>query len=70
MPTWKVGDYKSAVRTLHDTGLHMPSWYRTGDAAADLALEAYEEAMNANPRSDPRHRIEHAVLTTPAATRR
>jgi len=26
--------------------------------------------MNANPRPDPRHRIEHAVLTTPQATRR
>jgi predicted amidohydrolase YtcJ len=26
--------------------------------------------MNANPRSDPRHRIEHAILTTPQATTR
>jgi predicted amidohydrolase YtcJ len=33
-------------------------------------LDAYEEAMNANPRSDPRHRIEHAILTTPQATKR
>ncbi|MEJ2331128.1 MAG: amidohydrolase family protein, partial [Gammaproteobacteria bacterium] len=28
------------------------------------------EAMDANPRPDPRHRIEHAVITTPLATRR
>jgi predicted amidohydrolase YtcJ len=41
-----------------------------GDAATDLALEAYEGAMNANPRSNPRHRIEHAVLTTPQSTQK
>ena len=26
--------------------------------------------MNANPRPDPRHRLEHAIITTPEATRR
>jgi len=26
--------------------------------------------MNSNPRPDPRHRIEHAVLSTPQATQR
>lgn len=26
--------------------------------------------MEANPRPDPRHRIEHAIITTPEATRR
>ncbi len=26
--------------------------------------------MNANPRSDPRHRIEHAIITTPQATQK
>ncbi|MEI7989925.1 MAG: amidohydrolase family protein, partial [Chloroflexota bacterium] len=41
-----------------------------GDAAVDLTLDAFEEAQNANPRPDPRHRIEHAILTTPQATRR
>jgi len=41
-----------------------------GDAAVDLTLDAYEEAMNANPRSDPRHRIEHCILSTPQATGR
>jgi predicted amidohydrolase YtcJ len=69
MPTWNVDDYKSAVRTLHDTGLQICT-HCIGDAAADLALEAYEQAMNANPRSDPRHRIEHAMLTTPQATQK
>lgn len=69
MPTWEPASFKAAVRALHDTGLQI-SVHCAGDAAVDLALDAYEEAMNANPRSDPRHRIEHAVLTTPEATRR
>ncbi|MFZ5878991.1 MAG: amidohydrolase family protein [Chloroflexota bacterium] len=69
MPTWDREVYKSTVRTLHDTGLQICT-HCIGDAAADLVLEAYEGAMNANPRSDPRHRIEHAVLTTPQATQK
>jgi predicted amidohydrolase YtcJ len=69
MPTWDPEEYKSTVRTLHDTGLQVCT-HCIGDAAADLALEAYEGAMNANPRSDPRHRIEHAILTTAGATRK
>ena len=69
MPTWEPAAFKQVVRTLHDTGLQI-CVHSIGDAAADLVLDAYEEAMNANPRSDPRHRIEHAILTTPQATRR
>jgi len=33
-------------------------------------LDAYEETMNGNPRPDPRHRIEHCVISTPQATSR
>ena len=69
MPTWDPPTFKKTVRALHDTGLQI-CVHCAGDAAADLVLDAYEEAMNANPRPDPRHRIEHAVLTTPQATRR
>jgi predicted amidohydrolase YtcJ len=69
MSTWEPGSFKDAVRQLHDTGLQI-CVHCAGDAAADLALDAYEEAQKANPRTDPRHRIEHAVLTTPEATRR
>jgi predicted amidohydrolase YtcJ len=67
--TWEAQSFKDAVRTLHDTGLQV-CVHCVGDAAADLALDAFEDAMNANPRPDPRHRLEHAVLTTPEATRR
>ncbi len=69
LPTWEPKSFKEAVRVLHDTGLQI-SVHCIGDAAVDLTLDAYEEAMNANPRSDPRHRIEHVILTTPEATRR
>lgn len=69
MPTWEPNNFKQTVRTLHDTGLQI-CVHCIGDAAVDLTLDAYEEAMNANPRSDPRHRIEHCILCTPDATRR
>jgi predicted amidohydrolase YtcJ len=67
--TWDPQEFKNAVRALHDAGLQI-CVHCIGDAAVDLTLDAYEEAMNANPRPDPRHRIEHAVLTTPQATQR
>jgi hypothetical protein len=68
-PTWDPATFKQAIRSLHDAGLQI-CVHCVGDAAADLALEGFEEAMNANPRPDPRHRLEHAVLTTPEATQR
>jgi predicted amidohydrolase YtcJ len=69
LSTWEPDLFKQTVRTLHDTGLQI-CVHCIGDAAADLVLDAYQEAMNANPRPDPRHRIEHAILTTPEATQR
>ncbi len=44
--------------------------HTVGDAALDMALDAIEDAMNANPRPDPRHRIEHSVLNTDKALQR
>ena len=69
MPTWDPQTYRDAVRALHDTGLQI-CVHCAGDAAVDLTLDAFEEAMNANPRPDPRHRIEHAVITKPESTQR
>ena len=69
MAYWDVRSYKKAIRAMHDTGLQI-CVHCGGDAAVDMAIDAFEEAMNANPRPDPRHRIEHAVLTTPQATKR
>jgi len=61
--------FKDYVRQLHETGLQI-STHCYGDAASSLTLDAYEAAMNADPRPDPRHRMEHIVLTTPEETRR
>jgi len=69
LPTWEPESFKKAVRSLHDTGLQI-CVHCVGDAAVDLTLDAFEAAMDANPRSDPRHRIEHCVITTPQATQR
>jgi predicted amidohydrolase YtcJ len=68
-PTWEPQNFKDAVRSLHDTGLQI-CVHCVGDAAVDLTLDAFEEAMEANPRPDPRHRIEHCILSTPQATQR
>jgi len=69
LPTWDPKMFKDTVKTLHDTGLQI-CVHCIGDAATDLVLEAYEAAMNSNPRSDPRHRIEHAIITTEKATQK
>jgi predicted amidohydrolase YtcJ len=69
MPTWNPQTFKDTIRALHDTGLQI-CVHCAGDAAVDLTLDAFEEAMNGNPRPDPRHRIEHAIITTPEATQR
>jgi len=69
LSTWEAKSFKDTIRILHDTGKQI-CVHCYGDAAADLTLDAYEAAMNANPRSDPRHRIEHAVITTQQATQR
>jgi hypothetical protein len=67
--TWEPAKFKQAVRELHAAGMQV-AVHCGGDAALDLALDAFEEAMNAHPRSDPRHRIEHCILSKPASTQR
>ncbi len=69
MPTWKPDEFKKTVKALHDTGLQV-TVHCGGDAAVDLVLDAYQAAMKANPRKDPRHRIEHATLASPTAFKR
>jgi predicted amidohydrolase YtcJ len=67
MPTWETDNFKQTIGQLHDSGLQI-SVHCGGDAAVDLVLDAYELALNSNPRPDPRHRIEHATLTKASAT--
>jgi len=66
---WKPDELNQVVRAFHDAGYQM-SLHAFGDAAVDMALDSIEAAMNANPRPDPRHRIEHSVLNTDKALQR
>lgn len=66
---WKPDDLNQVVRAFHDAGYQM-ALHAFGDAAVDMALDSIEAAMNANPRPDPRHRIEHSVLNTDLAIQR
>jgi predicted amidohydrolase YtcJ len=66
---WDPRDINEAVKAFHDAGYQV-ACHAIGDAAVDMALDAFEAAMNANPRPDPRHRIEHAVLNSEAALQR
>ncbi|MFT4038965.1 MAG: amidohydrolase [Thermomicrobiales bacterium] len=52
---------KAKVRRAHDAGFQV-GIHAIGDAAIDLVLDAYEEALAANPRPDARHRIEHCSI--------
>ncbi|MBN1146600.1 MAG: amidohydrolase [Anaerolineales bacterium] len=66
---WKQKDLNEAVLAFHDAGYQV-ALHTAGDAAVDMALDAIENAMNKNPRPDPRHRIEHSVLNTDEALQR
>lgn len=57
------------VKKLHDTGLQV-AVHVLGDEGIDMTLTAFEQAIQANPRSDPRHRIEHGLFPTAAALQR
>jgi predicted amidohydrolase YtcJ len=54
-------EIKAKVRHAHDAGFQV-GIHAIGDAAIDLVLDAYAEAQAANPRPDPRHRIEHCSI--------
>ncbi|MGB6896845.1 MAG: amidohydrolase, partial [Dehalococcoidia bacterium] len=66
---WDPKDLNEAVSAFHDSGYQV-ACHALGDAAVDMALDAIEAAMNANPRPNPRHRIEHALLNTDEALQR
>jgi predicted amidohydrolase YtcJ len=49
------------VLKAHQAGLQV-AMHAIGDAAIEQALDAYEAALNAHPRDDHRHRIEHCDI--------
>jgi hypothetical protein len=52
---------KTKVLRAHKAGFQV-GIHAIGDAAIDLVVDAYAEAMAADPRPDPRHRIEHCSI--------
>jgi predicted amidohydrolase YtcJ len=54
-------EIKQKVLKAHTAGFQV-GIHAIGDAAIELILDAYEEAMWAAPRPDPRHRIEHCSI--------
>jgi len=59
------------VQVCHDAGLRC-CVHAIGDKAFDMALDAYENAIEHSPRKDHRHRIEHMGnwLATPTLMKR
>ena len=57
------------VQILHDTGLQV-AIHVGGDQGIDMILTAFEQAMQTNPRPDPRHRIEHGLFPVATALQR
>lgn len=50
------------VARAHRAGFQV-AIHAIGDAAIELVIDAYEAAQLAEPRPDPRHRIEHCSIT-------
>jgi len=62
-------DLEAKVLRAHKAGFQV-GIHAIGDAAIDLVLDAYEEAMIADPRADPRHRVEHCSIINEATIAR
>jgi predicted amidohydrolase YtcJ len=55
---------KDKIKAAHHAGFQCCA-HAIGDAAIELLLEAFEEALAEAPRSDHRHRIEHSSILRP-----
>lgn len=58
---WQDEDLERFVMAAHRAGLQI-ALHCVGSAAIEQTLNAYEKALNAYPRKDHRHRIEHFEL--------
>ncbi len=63
-PYFSQDEFNRLVKLLHDTGLQI-AVHVGGDEGIDRTVTAFEEAIKANPRPDPRHRIEHCLFPAP-----
>jgi predicted amidohydrolase YtcJ len=63
------GELEEQALRIHRAGFQI-CVHANGDAAIDMVLTAYEKAMSAHPRPDPRHRVEHCTVVTPGILER
>ncbi len=54
----------AVIRRAHEGGWQV-GIHANGDAAIDVAIDAYEEALGPSPDNDLRHRIEHCSILHP-----
>ena len=62
---YDLDEFVALARPLHQAGFQLAT-HAIGDAANRLVLDAYAELQREHPRSDARHRIEHAQILAPA----
>jgi predicted amidohydrolase YtcJ len=58
---WTREETVEYIEYLHRAGCQVTA-HAVGDLAVEFMVEGYEKAMNAFPRKDPRHRIEHCAM--------
>ena len=51
----------AGIKRAHDLGWQV-AVHANGDAAIDIVLDGYEKALQAKPRADHRHRVEHCSI--------
>ena len=61
IPSFPPEVLTAGIKRAHDAGWQV-AVHANGDAAIDMVLAAYEEALKGKPRSDHRHRIEHCSI--------
>jgi hypothetical protein len=66
---WQKDELIETVKELHRMGWQICA-HAQGDRGIDLLLDAYEAALDAFPRENHRHRVEHSGITTPSIQKR
>ncbi len=59
-----AADLQARIIAAHRSGWQVAT-HAIGDLAIDVVLDAYARALEAYPRRDPRHRIEHFAVVQP-----
>ncbi|TYB51110.1 amidohydrolase [Nonomuraea sp. PA05] len=68
-PLFDPDELRHMIVEAHRCGWQVAA-HAIGDAAIDLALDAFAAAQAAHPRDDPRHRVEHFAVASDAQVER